>query len=208
MASLIPGILTHIYVSHGRIWLGYRSWRCCKEGSSVFRYWFCVQCSRRPDFDIEFQVFEGLQRRTPMVAGDWGAKSVVISTASPLRSSLPLLRRPRRSPMLSSPYPMYWRKKCLFIGIHDTDLPVMICRYGLYICSSVLHFWLTRDPSGRVKSAPAKEVYLRALDLICQWLGFYLHSIGDFTHHWVKSPLEANKILGKFYLILLEILLG
>ena len=57
-------------------------------------------------------------------------------------------------------------------------------------------------PSGRVKSAPAKEVYLRALDLICQWLGFYLHSIGDFTHHWVKSPLEASKILGRFYLIL------
>ena len=93
-----------------------------------------------------------------------------------------------------------------FIGIHDTDLPVMICRYGLYICSSVLHFWLTRDPSGRVKSAPAKEVYLLALDLICQWLGFYLHSIGDFTHHWVKSPLEANKILGRFFWILLEIL--
>ena len=206
MPSLIPGILTHIYVSRGRIWLGCRSWRCCKEGSSVFRYWFCVQCSRRPDFDIKFQAFEGLKdpnggrRLRSQVCRDLDCIAAQIKLAAAEKA------KKVADVVISISYVL--KKKMPFIGIHDTDLPVMICRYGLYICSSVLHFWLTRDPSGRVKSAPAKEVYLRALDLICQWLGFYLHSIGDFTHHWVKSPLEANKILGKFYLILLEILLG
>ena len=48
--------------------------------------------------------------------------------------------------------------------------------------------------------------YLLAKDFICQWLGLYLHSPGDFTQYWVKPPVEANKILGRFYLILLEIL--
>ena len=37
-----------------------RSWRCCKEGSSGIDQTFCVHCSRRPDFDIHLQAFEGL----------------------------------------------------------------------------------------------------------------------------------------------------
>ena len=53
---------------------------------------------------------------------------------------------------------LYIEEKMPFIGIHDSDLSVMICRYGLYICSSVLHFWLTRDPSGRVESGPYRKI--------------------------------------------------
>merc|ERR1711974_545641 len=47
------------------------------------------------------------QRRTPTVEGDWPARAVVTSTASPLRSSSLLLRRPRRlpPPRPSSPLP-------------------------------------------------------------------------------------------------------
>ena len=110
MPSLIPGILTHIYVSCGRIWLGCRSWRCCKEGSSGIDSVYNAVVDLTLTLNFRHLRVWSLQRRTPMVAGDWGAKSVVISTASSLRSSLPLLRRPRRSPMPSSPCPMYWRK--------------------------------------------------------------------------------------------------
>ena len=142
MPSLIPGILTHIYVSRGRIWLGCRSWRCCKEGSSGIDSVYNAVVDLTLTLNFRHLRVWSLQRRTPMVAGDWGAKSVVISTASPLRSSLPLLRRPRRSPMPSSPSYILMKK----------------CRYGLYICSSVLHFWLTRDPSGRVESGPYRKI--------------------------------------------------
>ena len=151
MPSLIPGILTHIYVSRGRIWLGCRSWRCCKEGSSGIDSVYNAVVDLTLTLNFRHLRVWSLQRRTPMVAGDWGAKSVVISTASPLRSSLPLLRRPRRSPMPSSP--SYILKKCLLL-----EFMILICRYGLYICSSVLHFWLTRDPSGRVESGPYRKI--------------------------------------------------
>ena len=42
------------------------------------------------------------QRSSPLVTDDWRVKSVVTLTAPPLRSSLPMLRRP---PMLSFPLP-------------------------------------------------------------------------------------------------------
>ena len=155
MPSLIPGILTHIYVSRGRIWLGCRSWRCCKEGSSVFRYWFCVQCSRRPDFDIKFQAFEGLKdpnggrRLRSQVCRDFDCIAAQIKLAAAEKA------KKVADAVISI---LYIEEKMPFIGIHDSDLSVMICRYGLYICSSVLHFWLTRDPSGRVESGPYRKI--------------------------------------------------
>ena len=121
MPSLIPGILTHIYVSRGRIWLGCRSWRCCKEGSSGIDSVYNAVVDLTLTLNFRHLRVWSLQRRTPMVAGDWGAKSVVISTASPLRSSLPLLRRPRRSPMPSSPSYIL-KKKCLLL-----EFMILIC---------------------------------------------------------------------------------
>ena len=60
------------------------------------------------------------QRRSPLVAGDWRAKSVVTSTALPLGSSLPLLRKPRRGRRCSHFHCLNWNEM-LLIGM-QTDL--------------------------------------------------------------------------------------
>ena len=116
MQSLIPGILTLIYVSHDRIWLGCRGWRCCKEGSPGIDSVYNAVVDLTLTLNFRHLRVCSLQRRIPLVAGNWGAKSVVTSTASPFRSSLLVLRRPRRLPMPSSPLPIYWRKNT---GMHD-----------------------------------------------------------------------------------------
>ena len=64
------------------------------------------------------------QRRTPTVAGDWQARAVVTSTASPLSSSWPMPRRPRRPPppRPSSPLPKLkyksWKAKTITYNWH------------------------------------------------------------------------------------------
>ena len=64
------------------------------------------------------------QRRTPTVAGDWQARAVVTSTASPLSSSWPMPRRPRRPPppRPSSPLPKLkyksWKVKTITYNWH------------------------------------------------------------------------------------------
>ena len=123
----------------------------------LFRYWFCVQCSRRPDIDIKFQAFEGLKLAEKDPNGGSRLRSQVCRDLDCIAAQIKLAAAEKAKKVADAVISiLYIEEKMPFIGIHDSDLSVMICRYGLYICSSVLHFWLTRDPSGRVKSAPAK----------------------------------------------------
>ena len=122
------------------------------------------------------------QRRTPMVAGDWRAKSVVTSTASPLRSSLPLLRRPRRPPMPSSLLP---KLECLINIVYS------VC---MYTCSSVLHFWLTRVFAAHLAAGP--KWWLRPLWPSATEAARYC------TELWIPSVARrTEKMRGSFYFI-------
>ena len=113
------------------------------------------------------------QSSTPTVAGDWQARAVVTSTASPLSSSWPMPRRPRRPPppRPSSPLPKLkyksWNVKTITYNWHRLGWKSCKCQITSNQKSYLLAGWhLEFLGEGQLK----KTLYLFAkVPIFCVW---------------------------------------
>ena len=95
--------------------------------------------SRRLDFDIKFQAFEGLQLAKKDPIGGRQLRSQVCRDIDCITVQIKLAGAEKAkkvaNAVISTAYILkekYWNAW--------SNLSVMDCPYGLYICSSVLHF--------------------------------------------------------------------